>query len=59
MIEIILNAIKLAGAELPAFKTLFDGIVGTLHEKDQDKLKAAYAEAMKKSDDIHKQIQDL
>jgi hypothetical protein len=59
MFDIILGAIKLAGSELPAFKSLFDGVVGTLHESDQAKLKAAYAEQMAKSDAVHQRVQDM
>jgi len=52
-------AMKLAGSHLPAFKALFDSVVGTLNEGDQEKLKAAYAEHMAKSDDLHSRIQSL
>lgn len=59
MLDVILGAIKLAGSELPAFKALFDSVVGTLGEDDQTTLKAAYAEQMAKSDRQHAKIQGL
>lgn len=59
MIEAILAAIKLGGSHLPAFKSLFDSVVGTLGEQDQATLKAAYAEHMKRSDDLHRDVQNM
>lgn len=55
----ILKAIELAGAAMPAAKALFDQVLTTFSEQDQDKLKAAYAEAIKKSDELHAQVQSL
>lgn len=58
-LDTILAAIKLAGSELPAFKALFESIVETFSEQDQETLQKAYAEQMAVSDDLHRQIQDM
>lgn len=55
----ILAAIKLAGAAAPAAKALFDQAVTVFAEDDQEKLKAAYAEAIEASDALHDQVQKL
>ena len=55
----IISATLLAGAHLPAFKALYDTVVNTFGEKDQAKLKAAYADAIAKSDAAHRDAQGL
>lgn len=54
----ILKIVEGAGDAVPAFKALFDQVVATFSEDDQDKLKAAYAEARAKSDAAHVGAQD-
>lgn len=43
---------------LPEFKEVFDQIVSTFSEKDQDTLKAAYADLMAENDEGHKRLQE-
>jgi len=59
MLEAALAAMKLAGSHLPAFKALFDAVKETLVEADQDTLKVEYERQMKRSDDLHRRLQDL
>jgi hypothetical protein len=55
----VINAIGLAGSNLPAFKALFDQIVETFGEDDQATLKQTYADAMAASDAQHAAAQKL
>jgi hypothetical protein len=55
----IISATLLAGANLPAFKALFDTVVDTFGEQDQVKLKDAYAKAIAGSDAAHRDAQGL
>ena len=57
-LSMILNAVKLAGSELPAFKSLFEHAVSTFGTHDQATLKAAYASEIARSDDAHNAVQD-
>lgn len=59
MLDTVLAAMKLAGSHLPAFKALFDAVVDTLNSDDQAALKAAYAEHIAKSDDLHRRVQEM
>lgn len=45
-------------AKLPEFKKVYDQIVGTFGEKDQQVLKNAYADLMADNDAGHKRLQD-
>ena len=57
-LQFVLNAMKMVGAELPAFKSLFEHALGTFSTHDQAKLKSAYEAEMSRSDDAHKAAQD-
>lgn len=57
MLPIILEAIKLAGANGPAFKKLFDAAVSTLSPTDQETALTAYEDAMRGADDAHGGLQ--
>lgn len=54
----VLRALELAGTALPAFKALFDQVLGTFSEQDQDRLKQAYEAARQRSDAAHGGVQD-
>lgn len=56
-IDAVLAAVRLAGSELPAFKALFDTVVDTFTETDQEKLKKAYADARARTDAAHSGLQ--
>ena len=47
------------GAGLPAYKALFDQVVGAFNEGDRAELKAAYARAIAASDAAHRDAQSL
>lgn len=57
-LQTILKAIQIVGAATPAAKAIYDGFVDVLGEKDQAALKARYADARKRSDSLHQQVQD-
>ena len=57
MIEKILQTIALAGADLPAYKALFDMIISTMASGDQDMLKRSYEDAMAEADLAHRAAQ--
>ena len=56
-IAAILEAIKLVGANTPAFIALFNEVKKTFSETDQAKLQAAYLDAMAASDKAHDDFQ--
>jgi hypothetical protein len=56
----ILSMLPVVGpaiSKLPEFKNVFDQIVSTFGEKDQDVLKEAYEDLMKENDDGHARLQ--
>jgi hypothetical protein len=57
MLPTILEAVKLAGANAPAFQALFDAAVATLGADDQAAAQDAYARAMEGSDAAHEDLQ--
>lgn len=54
----VLHTATLVGAELPAYKALFDQVVELFSPATQDELKARYAEAIKTSDAAHRRAQE-
>lgn len=57
--EKVLETLLMIGSDLPAYKALFEQVASLFSDDDQDKLKAAYAEAMAASDAAHKAAQEL
>ncbi len=55
----ILKTIAMVGSDLPAYKALLDQVLSLFSETDQEKLKAAYAQAMARSDAAHAAAQKL
>jgi hypothetical protein len=55
----ILGTVLQIGADLPAYKALFDQVVATFSDDDQAVLKARYAEMKAKSDAAHAAAQGL
>ncbi len=53
----LLPAVGPVVAALPEFKKVYDQIVATMHEKDQDVLRNAYAELMAENDAGHARLQ--
>ena len=53
----VLRAMLEVGANLPAFKSLFDQAVGTFSEADQASLQAAYRDVMAENDAGHRRLQ--
>ena len=51
--DAIIQTMLLAGADLPAYKALFDQIVSTMKSDDQEYLKTSYADAMAAADRAH------
>ena len=54
----VLRTLTAVGASAPAFKALFDQVVSTFREDEQDVLKRGYAEAMAKTDGLHDDVQE-
>lgn len=54
----LLAAVGPVIAALPAFRAVFDDIVGTFGETDQTLLKDAYADLMAANDATHARLQD-
>ena len=57
-IEKVLKTALMIGADLPAYKALFDSVLDLFSETDQDKLKVAYVDAMAASDAAHAKAQE-
>lgn len=55
----ILETVMAIGSDLPAYKQLFDQVVSTFGERDQEKLRATYAEALAAADKAHAAAQAL
>lgn len=55
----IIETLLLIGADLPAYKALFDQVLDLFAEDDQAKLKDAYAQARARSDAAHAAAQAL
>lgn len=53
----IMKAIELVGTATPAGKAIYDGFVALTTGKDQDDLKARYAAAQARTDDLHQDVQ--
>lgn len=53
----LLPAVGPVVGALPAFKEIFDQIVGTFGQKDQAVLKEAYADLMAENDEGHARLQ--
>jgi uncharacterized protein YutD len=53
----ILKIVQGAGSLADVADNLFDQIVGTFGDDDQERLRAAYADARKKSDQAHGDVQ--
>lgn len=51
--DAIMQTMLLVGADLPAYKALFDQIISTMHSDDQASLKLAYEDALKAADRAH------
>lgn len=58
-LDTILKTILMIGSDLPAYKALFDQVVGAFSEEDQEKLKQTYAEAIAASDKAHAAAQSI
>lgn len=58
-VQKILAATLYVGAELPAFKALFDQVLTVFDENDQVVLKDAYAKAIADSNDAHRDAQGV
>ncbi len=59
MMEAVLNTLTMVGANTPAYRALYDQVLILVGEEDQDKLKAALAVAMERSDEQHDRAQGL
>lgn len=57
-VEGVLRALMAGGAAAPAFKELFEQVVGLFHGQDQATLKEAYADAMADNDEGHRRLQE-
>lgn len=57
-LQTILKAIQIVGSATPAAKAIYEGFVDVLGEKDQATLKARYAEARERTDDLHSEVQE-
>jgi DNA invertase Pin-like site-specific DNA recombinase len=55
----ILKTILLIGSDLPAYKALFDQVLGAFSENEQEILKQTYAEAIAAADKAHAAAQAL
>ncbi len=55
----IAETLLLIGSDLPAYRALFGQVLTVLHTSDQDKLRAAYADACAASDRAHAAVQAL
>lgn len=55
----IIATLAEVGSGLPAYKALFDQVVGAFSDSDQAELKAAYDRAMASSDAAHRDAQSL
>ena len=53
----LLPAVGPVVAALPEFKKVFDDIVGTFKEQDQDVLREAYDDLMAENDEGHARLQ--
>lgn len=58
-IEKILTTVLMIGADLPAYEALLAQVMDLFDDTDQDKLKAAYAEARATADKAHAAAQNL
>ena len=56
--ETVLKIVQGATHIVPAFTELFEHVVAAFGEDDQDKLKAAYADARARSDALHVSTQE-
>jgi hypothetical protein len=56
--ETVLKIVQGATQIVPAFTELFEHVVAAFGEDDQDKLKAAYADARARSDALHVSTQE-
>lgn len=54
----ILKIAQGAGNAIPTLTALFDKVVSTFGEDDQEKLRSAYRDARAASDDAHADLQD-
>ena len=54
----ILKTMQMVGAATPAFAALFDQVVSTFREDEQDVLKRGLAEAQARTDELHDDLQD-
>lgn len=54
----LLPGIGPIAAALPQFKEIYDQIVSTFGEKDQDTLREAYADLMADNDEGHRRLQE-
>lgn len=57
-VQDILRTLAMVGADLPAYKALFDAAMKLFEPQTQASLKAAYAEAMARSDEAHRKAQE-
>ena len=57
-VQDILRTLALLGSEMPAYKALFDATMKLFEPQTQESLKAAYAEAMARSDEAHRKAQE-
>jgi hypothetical protein len=55
----LLNGVGPIISAAPQFKALFDEILGTFHQKDQEVLKAAYERAVSLADQAHSDLQNV
>lgn len=55
----ILSTVVSIGADLPAYKQLFDQVVSTFGEKDQEVLRQTYADALASAASAHAAAQSL
>jgi hypothetical protein len=53
----LLPAVGPVVAALPEFKKIYDDIVGTFKEQDQEVLREAYADLMAENDEGHARLQ--
>ena len=54
----ILSTLTLIGANLPAYKALYDQVIAAFSEKDQAKLQEAYRLAMEENDAGFKRLEE-
>jgi hypothetical protein len=55
----LIQTVLMIGADLPAYKALFDQVVATFSETDQDAAKTAYADALAQAKAAHEAAQSL